>query len=203
MLNKKRMKVLGNGEKGRMFVLSAPAGTGKTTLVQRLVSEFSCVEMSVSFTTRQPREGEVDGVHYNFVTDQEFKRKIAAGDFLEYVQLYGFYYGTSREWVRSRLESGQHVMLVIDTQGAMLLRDQTDAAYIFVAPPSLEELESRLTKRQTESPEVIAERLEWAKHEMEAGLHYDYYIVNDDLDVAYDVLRSILIAEEHTTPKTK
>lgn len=197
MLNSERLKALGNLEHGLIFIVSAPAGTGKTTLVQRLVAEFPCVVTSVSCTTRKPRPGEINGVHYHFVTVQEFEKKIAENDFLEYAKLYGNYYGTSRSWVQEKQNQGKHVMLVIDTQGALQLLGKIGAKFIFIAPPSLDELRSRLINRQTETPEVIEERLAWAKKEMEAGRFYDYRIVNDDLDTAYDVLRSILIAEEH------
>lgn len=197
MSNKEHLKALGNLTQGLIFIVSAPAGTGKTTLVQRLVNEFPCVEMSVSYTTRKPRPGEKEGVHYNFVTKEEFEKKIADNDFLEYATLYGNFYGTSQSWVSERLKKGKHVMLVIDTQGALQLLGKIEAAFIFIEPPSLEELRKRLNNRKTEPPEVIEERLAWAKKEIESGRHYDYRIVNDDLDTAYDVLRSILIAEEH------
>jgi len=190
-------KLLGNKDRGKVFIISAPAGTGKTTLVQKLTHEFPCVVESISFTTRKPREGEIDGVHYNFVTEKEFERKIAEGEFLEYVRLYGYYYGTSLEWVESRLQQGKHVLLVIDTQGALLLKGKIPATYIFIAPPSIEDLRDRLVRRGTETPEKIEQRLEWSKKEMQVAKFYDYNIVNDDLHIAYKVLKSILIAEEH------
>src|SRR3546814_739586 len=117
-----RPKVIGNLKKGLAFVISAPAGTGKTTLAQLLTKEFHCVVESISYTTRPPRKGEIPGEYYVFLTDEEFKKKIVAGDFLEYVQLYGNYYGTCREWVFQQLQSGKHVLLTIDTQGALLLK---------------------------------------------------------------------------------
>jgi guanylate kinase len=189
--------LLGNSNRGRLFILSAPAGTGKTTLVRMLTEEFPCVVASISLTTRSPRDGEVDGVDYFFVTKENFEAKIRAGEFLEHVELYGERYGTSRSWVESQLNEGKHVILVIDVQGARLLRNQVDAVTIFVSPPSMEELERRLRKRRTEPTAVIEQRLAWAKKEIEAGGEYDYRIINDDLANAYQVLRSILIAEEH------
>ena len=111
-------QVLGNISKGLIFVVSAPAGTGKTTLTQMLVDEFPCVIESISFTTRKIRGDEVQGVHYNFISKEEFEEKIADGDFLEYAEIYGEYYGTSRSWVESKRNEGKHVVLVIDTQGA-------------------------------------------------------------------------------------
>jgi guanylate kinase len=189
--------LLGNFSRGQLFILSAPAGTGKTTLVQLLTRDFACVVASISYTTREPRPGEVDGIHYYFISKDEFLKRVEIGEFLEYVELYGDYYGTSKIWVDNQLEQGKHVILVIDTQGAALLKNKIQATTIFVAPPSMEELERRLTLRQTESQEVIEKRLEWAKKEIQAQKKYDYLIVNDDLSNAYQALRSILIAEEH------
>lgn len=187
-----------NGPKeGLLFVVSAPAGTGKTTLVQMLVNEFPAIVQSVSFTTRPPREGEIEGKNYHFVTESEFEEKISASDFLEYVKLYGYYYGTSREWILSQQKKGKHVMLVIDTQGALQLKNRLSAAFIFIAPPSLEVLRERLSNRKTESLEMVEKRWKWAKTEMQAVRHYDYLIINDDLQIAYQILRSIIIAETH------
>lgn len=189
-------KLLGNLKHGLAFIISAPAGTGKTTLVQMLQQEFSCVVTSISCTTRKPRGGEVDGVDYHFLTKEEFEGKIAAGEFLEYVELYGNYYGTSRERVIEQQQQGKHVILTIDTQGALYLKGRFPGVYIFIKPPSLEELRNRMIKRQTESLEMIEKRVAWAKKEMERASAYDYNLINDDLTVAYQVLRSILIAEE-------
>lgn len=189
-------KLLGNLKKGLVFIVSAPAGTGKTTLVQMLLEEFHTVVRSISFTTRLPREGEIEGRDYHFLTESEFKAKIASGDFLEYAQLYGYYYGTSREWVLNQQEKGNHVILNIDTQGALQLKEKLKATFIFIKPPSLRELKNRLTHRKTETAEAIEQRLEWARKEMEAAKEYDYNIINDDLQTAYQILRSILIAEE-------
>jgi guanylate kinase len=189
-------KLLGNLKKGLAVVLSAPAGTGKTTLIQMLKNEFDCVIPSISFTSRPPRPNEVDGRDYNFITEDQFKQKIEEGEFLEYVELYGFYYGTSKRWVEEKLDQGKHVFLVIDTQGAKQLRGHFPAIFIFLKPPSLEELKSRLSNRKTETFEMLEKRLNWAVKEMEAVKYYDYLVMNDDLTIAYQVLRSILIAEE-------
>lgn len=191
------LKPLGNTKRGLAFVVSAPAGTGKTTLVQMLANEFPCVVPNISYTTRQPRGTEVDGRDYHFLTVPEFEAKIAAGDFLEYVNLYGNYYGTSRKWIEAQLDLGKHVVLVIDTQGAAILRKKFPAVAIFVRPPSVLELKRRLQGRGTESLERIEERLELAEEELKAVKYYDYLIINDDLEVAYQVFRSIFIAEEH------
>lgn len=178
-------------------MLSAPAGTGKTTLVNMLTEEFPCVMQSVSYTTRKPRPGEIDGVHYNFVSVKEFEEKIKANEFLEYVSLYGDYYGTSRHWVEAHISDGRHVVLVIDTQGGLQLKGNIQASFIFISPPSLEVLHKRLEKRKTEPAGMIEKRIAWAEKEIKEGKQYDYQIINDDLLTAYQVLKSIFIAEEH------
>ncbi|MBS0619956.1 MAG: guanylate kinase [Verrucomicrobia bacterium] len=191
-------KLLGNLSQGFIFVLSAPAGTGKTTLVRMLSQEFPCIVESVSCTTRPPRPGEVEGKDYFFLSREKFEEKIRSGDFLEYAEVFGYYYGTSKSHVLTQREKGFHVFLVIDTQGATQLREMGfPAIYVFLSPPSLERLKERLTKRQTESEEVIEKRLSWAEKEMAMVKHYDYHIVNDNLEQAYAILRSIIIAEEH------
>lgn len=184
-------------KRGLLFILSAPAGTGKTTLMNMLAGEFSDAIASISYTTRKPRTGEIDGVHYFFISKEEFIARIEVDEFLEHVELYGDYYGTSGIWVENRRSEGKHVFLVIDTQGAKLLKGKMEVVTIFVAPPSIEVLERRLRLRKTESEEVIEKRLVWAKKELTAQKNYDYLIINDDLSIAYQALRSILIAEEH------
>ena len=196
-------KQIGNLSKGLCFVLSAPAGTGKTTLVRMLSKEFPCVWESISCTTRPPREGEVEGKDYFFLSREEFEEKIIQGDFLEYAEVFGYYYGTSMASVVKQQEMGNHVFLVIDTQGAMQLKKKHfSAVYIFLSPPSLEELKGRLHKRQTESVEGIEKRLSWAEAEMAMADHYDYHIVNDHLNLAYAILHSIVVAEEHRVRPT-
>lgn len=191
-------QILGNLEKGLLFVVSAPAGTGKTTLIKMLVQEFSQVVESISCTTRKIRGDEVDGTHYNFVSKDEFVQRIERGDFLEYAEIYGEFYGTCQNWVETERNKGRHVVLVIDTQGAMRLKEKIEASYIFIMPPSLEILRERLEKRKTETQQAIEKRLEWAKNEIEVGkVGYEYIIVNHSLDNAYQVLKSIFIAEEH------
>lgn len=195
-------RVLGNLSKGLVFVLSAPAGTGKTTLVRMLKSEFTCVADSISCTTRSPRPGEVDGRDYHFLSAEAFDSKVRSGDFLEHAEVFGQRYGTSSTFVLAQQNSGRHVFLVIDTQGAMQLREkQFQAVYIFLSPPSLHELRERLIRRKTESAELIEQRLAWARREMQMAPRYDYQIINAELSLAYDVLRSIVIAEEHKIHK--
>lgn len=187
--------------KGLVFIVSGPAGVGKTSLVQRLMQEFPTAVASVSYTTRQPREGEIEGVHYHFISDLEFEAKILANHFLEYVKLYGTYYGTSRQWIEEIQQEGKHVILVIDTQGALQLKGKITAAFIFIQPPSLDALRNRLIQRRTESLEVIDERLKWGEFELAAADYYDYQLVNDQFDAAYQVLRCIFIAECHRVRK--
>lgn len=185
--------------KGIGFILSAPAGTGKTTIVEKLKKEYPRVQSSISFTTRKPREGEKNGEHYYFISKEEFENKIEKGDFLEYVTLFGEYYGTDKQSIEKLLNSGKHVFLVIDTEGAMKLKNIGSFVYIFVSPPSFEILKSRLTSRNTESPSVIEERLSLAEHEIAMRFNYDYQIINDDLEASVAALKSIIIAEEHKT----
>ncbi len=184
-------------KKGLLFVVSAPAGTGKTTLVRMLLDEFHHVVESVSMTTRPPRPNEVAGRDYTFIKPKEFKQKIAEGEFLEHAKVFDNYYGTSRKFVEEKLSKGKHVVLVIDTQGALQLQGLIDAVFIFISPPNLEELRARLYRRKTETEEVIEQRLSWAEKEIALSVKYDYHVVNDHLKAAYEVLRSILIAEEH------
>lgn len=183
--------------KGLVFVISAPAGTGKTTLVRMLREEFPNVVENISFTTRLPRSNEVPNRDYYFISRDEFERKIKDGEFLEYAKVFDHYYGTSQKAVEGLQEAGKHVILVIDTQGAHQLKKKFDAVYIFISPPSLDELKVRLKRRKADSEEEIRLRLSWAEKEMSEASKYDYHIVNDNLKEAYDVLRSILIAEEH------
>ena len=197
-------KLLGNLPKGKIFVVSAPAGTGKTTLVQMLVAEFPSVVENISYTTRPIRPGEISGVHYHFITENEFEQKIKDQEMLEYATIYGNYYGTSFQSIQELQRMGKHVVLVIDTQGALQLMEKlksTPAVFIFIKAPSEETLRQRLIKRRTESVESIETRLNWAKKELETAERYDYCIVNDDLAIAYQVLRGIVIAEEHRIDK--
>ena len=183
--------------KGLLFIVSAPAGTGKTTLVQKLTKEFPDVEQSVSFTTREKRVDEEDGKHYHFVSLKEFNEMKKKGDFLEFAKVYSDFYGTSKSQIEKKQKKGIHQFLVIDTQGAKKLKKIVDAVHIFIKPPSMRALEKRLRGRKTESNHTVVERLAWAKKEIQQSKQYDYMIINDDLEVAYDALRSILIAEEH------
>ena len=185
-------------------MISAPAGTGKSTLVEMILDEFGAdVAESCSCTTRPPRLGEIAKTHYEFVSMEEFQQKVANGEFLEHAEVFGHSYGTRTDVVLELQRKGKHVVLVIDTQGAMQIKKQNrgklPTVFIFISPPSMEELRRRLFKRRTESEEKMEERLAWAQKEMALANEYDYHIVNDNLEVTYAVLRSIFIAEEHKT----
>lgn len=182
---------------GKLFVLSAPAGTGKTTLVKMLTGEFDTVLQSISYTSRSPRPGEKDGIEYNFVSKEQFQERLQENAFLEHAQVYDDFYGTDKQWVEERLKEGKHVFLVIDTQGAEAVMQKMPCITIFVSPPSIDELHQRLLQRGTESESALAKRLEWSRRELAKAPYYQYHIINDDLHAAYEVLRSIVIAEDH------
>lgn len=182
--------------KGAAFILSAPAGTGKTTLMKRLINELPHIVESVSYTTREPRKGEVPGKDYHFISLGEFKRMINENEFLEHVELYGHYYGTSKKWVEEKLNEGKDVVLVIDTQGGVELKKTGfNATYIFITPPSMEELKRRLKGRSTETNSVIEERLACVDRELEQGQLYDYQVINDKLDEAFEQLKKIILED--------
>lgn len=183
--------------KGLIFIVSAPAGTGKTTLVEKVVSHLDGVVESVSFTTRSKRDEEKDGEHYHFVSREDFEEKEQNGDFVESATFLGNKYGTSSSALSQMQAKGMHVVLTIETRGAAQLMGRDDVVSIFLLPPSDQELRRRLEGRQTESSSVIEERLEKAKKEVEKADQYDYQVVNDQIDIAAEVLRSILIAEAH------
>ena len=187
--------------KGLFFVVSAPAGTGKNTLVNRLRKEFDHVVESISYTTREPRKDEVNGKDYFFISKENFFQKRDAGVFLESAEVFGNYYGTSKEWIENERNKGNHVILIIDTQGAMALRKDFDGIFIFVMPPSIETLQKRLVGRNTENTLEMEKRLKWAEEEIRLSLNYDYVFINDDLEDAYDIFRSIFVAEEHKVRK--
>ncbi len=181
--------------KGNIFVISAASGTGKTTLVSRLVQQHPNVRVSVSHTTRPPRAGEVDGQHYHFVSEEEFVRLAGEGAFLEHAQVFGNYYGTSYESVQSMCEQGYDVILEIDVQGAQQVRKALpEALSIFILPPSLAVLEQRLRQRQTDSEEVIARRLSEAVDEIQQALTFDYVVSNRSLQQAEEELWCIFQA---------
>ncbi len=208
--------------RGLMFILSSPSGAGKTTLSRMLLERDSEIRLSVSATTRPPRPGEIDGVHYHFVSADEFQRMIDEDDFYEWAEVFGYQYGTPKGRIRAALKEGQDFLFDIDWQGTQQLyqRDAQDVVRVFVLPPSLQELERRLRTRGTDSDEVIAVRLAKAKSEIMHSLPedsldeeysakklarakdeishwdgYDYVIINDDVNVCFEKVHAILKAE--------
>lgn len=178
---------------GSLYVISGPSGAGKGTLVERILDGHPDITLSISATTRQPREGEVDGVHYHFMSVDEFEDFIARDGFIEWAQVHSNYYGTPLAPIEQHLAAGDTVLLEIDVQGAFQVLDKLpQAKLVFIAPPSIEELERRLRGRGTETEEVIAQRLANAKGEMDASKDYDFVIVNDDLERATKELARVL-----------
>ncbi len=187
----------GAANSGMMLVISAPSGTGKSTLIRRLTAEFKAFAFSVSCTTRAPRPGEVDGREYHFLTREEFERRRDAGFFAEWAEVYGNFYGTPRQATVDLLDAGRDIIFDIDVQGARQLKaNMGQGCYVFVFPPSREVLERRLTGRGTDRSETIARRLAEARNEIADSSWFDYWIVNDDLQLAYERLRAIYLAEK-------
>lgn len=187
---------MNNQDKGLVFVLSAPSGAGKTTLCNRLLSGKLGLVRSVSLTTRLPRRGEKEGRDYFFVSKEAFQKRRRKGYFLEWTSVLGEIYGTPRWFVEKTLRRGEDILLSIDVQGALQIkRLYPQGILIFILPPSLKTLESRLQKRSTEKNSQIAKRIRLAKRELSFAKYYDYIVVNDNLEEAQDRLRSIIIAE--------
>ncbi len=179
-----------------MFIVSAPSGTGKTTVVERLVKVTDRLKLSRSYTSRAPRKDEADGVDYNFVSRERFEAMLTNGEFLEYADVFGNFYGTHAGDTARCLESGHDVVLVIDVQGARKVR-KTGLPHvaIFVLPPSYDVLEKRLRGRSKDSDEAMHRRLQVARDEVSAFKEYDYVVLNDDLDSCVERIRSIVLAE--------
>lgn len=186
---------------GLLVVISAPSGSGKTTILKGLLATLPNLVFSVSHTTRAPRPGEVDGLHYHFVSPEYFVslRDRKPSGFLEWAEVHGNLYGTSLDEVRGRQQEGLDVLLDIDVQGAIQVRQQVEAITVFIVPPSLAELERRLRGRGTEREESLLLRLENARREIAHAREYDYLIINDQVERAVDNLRSIIIAERSRT----
>ena len=185
--------------KGLLLVVSAPSGCGKGTILGEILKDDSFY-YSISATTRAPREGEQDGVNYHFITKEEFEQRIAQGGMLEYAQYCGNYYGTPKKEVEQMREAGRDVILEIEVEGAMKVRALCpDAVFLFIAPPSVEELRRRLNKRGTEAAEVIEERVSQAARELSYADRYDYIIVNGELEKAIQYFRTVVRAEKLRT----
>jgi len=185
---------------GLILIISAPSGAGKTTLCRRLLERFPNIKESISYTTRYPRPGEVDGVDYFFVSREQFKVMVAEDAFAEWAEVHGNLYGTALATVEDARKNGIDLVLDIDCQGARKLKEQIERCiYVFILPPSMEELRNRLNGRSSDAPEVIEQRIRRASDEIREARWYDYIIINDNLDQAFDELRSIVLANELKT----
>lgn len=187
--------------RGSLFVVSAPSGAGKTTLCQRLAYELDNIRHSVSYTTRKPRKGEVNDRDYTFTDRDTFMRMVEADDFIEWAEVHGNLYGTSKNRIEDMLVLGMDVMLDIDTQGAAQMRKLREAVYIFIMPPSMEVLRQRIDTRMCNSPDDIDMRLRRATDEIREYKNYDYVIVNDRFEDALAGLKAIVTAERLRTAR--
>ena len=183
--------------RGLLFILSSPSGAGKTTLSRMLLAADSEIKLSVSATTRPPRPGEEDGVHYHFVSDAEFDRMVEEDDFYEWAHVFGHRYGTPKGAIRDGLKQGQDYLFDIDWQGTQQLKqkDDQDVVTVFVLPPSLPELRRRLESRAQDSADVIDARMERARAEISHWAEYDFVVINDDVNECFDRVREVLDAE--------
>lgn len=189
---------MGQSRKGLLLVVSGPAGTGKGTIDKALLDRHADMKLSVSATTRAPRPGEIEGVHYFYKTEEEFKRMIENDEFLEYMHVFGLnYYGTPRSFVEEQIARGIDVILEIDVQGAMKIKKAfPDAVLVFIAPPSMAELKARLVGRGTETEAQIEKRFATAYEEIKQISNYDYVVVNDVIDMAVARMEAIVAAEK-------
>lgn len=184
-------------ENGVLFVVSAPAGCGKDTILNEVFKHTDSVGYAVSATTRAPRDGEIDGVHYCFLTREQFEQKISEDEILEYTEYCGNYYGTLRKSVQGLISQGKDAILKIEVEGAMNIRNKfPQACLVFILPPSLEILERRLRNRGTETEDKIRERIAQARTEIDFAQNYDYIIINDKLETAVSDLECVLRAEK-------
>ncbi len=181
---------------GSLYIISAPSGTGKTSLVKALLDSLTDTKVSISHTTRPMRPGEIEGVHYHFIEKAEFEAMLSRREFIEYAQVYDYYYGTSKTWVAEQLQQGIDVILEIEWQGAGQVREQfPEAISIFILPPALSALEERLRRRGQDEEVVILRRLSEAVQEVRCCNEYDYMVINDQFETALSDLRSIVCAE--------
>ena len=191
-------------EEGLLVVISGPSGAGKGTICMQLLMEMSFLKVSVSATTRKPREGEKDGIDYFFIEEEEFLKRVKNNEFLEYAKVYGNYYGTPKEEVFKQLKAGKDIILEIDIQGALQVKKNYPmGVFIFILPPSLTELKNRIEGRGTDSKEVILRRMESAYEELNYAFQYDYVVVNDRVDIATEKIKHIILAEKNRAIRKK
>lgn len=190
--------------KGVLIVISGPSGAGKGTICEALLEKHEEIVLSVSATTRSPRKGEVDGVNYHFLSKETFVSRIEEDDFLEHAQVYGNYYGTPKSDVQKILDSGKDVILEIDIQGALKVKEQSnEGVFIFILPPSMEELKQRIIKRGSETPESLMTRFKSAYKEINYVSKYNYAVVNDTVERAVEKIEAILLAEKCRVDRLK
>lgn len=191
-------------KKGVLLVISGPSGAGKGTICKALLEKHKDIYLSVSATTREPRAGEVHGVNYFFKTKEEFLKKVEEGDFLEHAEVYGNYYGTPKSSVQKMLDEGRDVILEIDIQGALKVKENCEEGiFIFILPPSMEELKQRIIKRGSETPESLMTRFKSAYKEINYISKYNYAVVNDEVDTAVAKLEAIIAAEKCRVDRMK
>lgn len=182
-----------NKRHGVIIAVSAPSGTGKTTIVKKILNEFPELVFSVSATTRKKRDYEIEGVDYFFITEDEFKSKIEKHEFIEWEKFYDYYYGTFKSYIEENIKQGKSVIVEIDVKGALALKKiYPDSVLIFIYPPSIDELVRRLTNRQTENETDLKKRIERAKMELSLKDNFDYFIINDDLEKAITETESLI-----------
>ena len=184
-------------QKGLLLVISGPSGAGKGTICKELLNRNKDMNLSISATTRQPRRGEEEGINYFFLEKDKFKTMMENGEFLEHAEVYSNFYGTPKQWVLDKLEKGEDVLLEIDIEGALNVKEiYPDGVFTFIMPPSMEELKNRIEKRATETKEAMIQRLESAYKEIEYVFKYDYAVLNDEVDSAVENIQAILRAEK-------
>lgn len=191
-------------DEGLLIVISGPSGCGKGTICKKLLERNDSLNLSISATTRKPRKGEIDRENYFFIDEDDFKKMIEDDQLLEYANVYGNYYGTPKEFVLEKLKNGKDVLLEIDIQGALKVKEvYKEGIFIFILPPSMEELKSRIINRGTETEKDIEKRFESAYNELKFVKEYDYAVINDDVSNAVEVIEFIIAAEKHRVSRQK
>jgi guanylate kinase len=191
-------------QEGILIVISGPSGTGKSTIVKEFIPRNQGVKLSVSATTRKARPDEEDGVNYFYLSEKEFHQRLHTDAFLEHAVVYGNYYGTPRDFVREQLRLGKDVLLEIDTAGAMQVRKKfSQGVFIFIVPPSIDELRRRINSRGTETSEEVSKRLNSSLEEIQQLVHYDYVVMNDQISEAVNMVEAVLLAEKASVARSR